>query len=79
MARWIEVKVKPNAKESSLEKGDDGVWIARLKAPPVDGKANRELIALFAKEFGIRKAGVEIKTGAASRLKRVKLSDETGV
>lgn len=74
MTRWIEVKVKPNAKESSLKEGDDGVWVARLKSPPVDGNANRELIDLLAKEFRVRKAGVEIKTGAASRWKRVQLT-----
>ncbi|MDF1859762.1 MAG: DUF167 domain-containing protein [Verrucomicrobiales bacterium] len=74
MTRWIEVKVKPNAKELPVKGGDDGVCVARLKSPPVDGKANRELIALLAKEFGVRNAGVEIKTGAASRWKRVELS-----
>jgi hypothetical protein len=36
------------------------VWLARLKAPPVDGKANAELVALIAGRFGCRKADVSI-------------------
>jgi hypothetical protein len=71
MATTIRVKVKPNAKESTLEQGDDGIWQARLKAPAVDGKANAELIALVAKRFGCAKAAVAIKSGAAGRVKVV--------
>ena len=67
----IEVKVKPNARESRLTRQADGTWLAQLKSPPVDGKANAELIALVAKEFQCKKADVSIKTGASGRLKRV--------
>lgn len=70
---WIEIKVKPNARESSLTQDDDGAWVARIKAPPVDGKANAELIALVAKTFSVRRRDVRIKTGSASRLKRVEI------
>ena len=69
----LQVKVKPNAKVSSLVQGDDGIWLARLKAPPVDGKANKELIALIAKEFGRPKSAVSIRSGASGRMKLVKV------
>jgi uncharacterized protein (TIGR00251 family) len=52
------------------------VWLAQIKAPPVDGKANEELVALIAKRFGCRKSEVTIKSGASSRLKRVVIEDE---
>jgi uncharacterized protein (TIGR00251 family) len=71
--RLIEVKVKPNARESRLEKDATGQWEATLKAPPVDGKANAELIALVARRFGVRKSAVFIKTGAGGRIKRVEI------
>lgn len=71
----VEVKVKPNARESKLTREDDGTWSARLKSPPVDGKANRELIALIAKEFGVAKRQVTIRTGAGARLKRIDISE----
>lgn len=69
----IQVKVKPGARVSTLEKGSDGVWQARLKSPPVDGKANAELIGLIAERFGCRKADVEIRSGAGGRMKLVRI------
>lgn len=72
--RTIQVKVKPNSRETTFEEGMDGIWLARIKAPPVDGKANRELIALIAEHFGCAKSQVEIRSGASGRLKLVKIS-----
>jgi uncharacterized protein (TIGR00251 family) len=65
----LRVSVKPNARASSLERREDGTWVARLKSPPVDGRANEELIALVASEFRCRKSDVTLKAGAASRTK----------
>ncbi len=72
----IQVRVKPNARESSLVEGVDGVWLAKLKCPPVDGKANAELIGLIAAQFGCRKAAVTIRSGASGRIKLVQISEE---
>lgn len=69
----LRVKVKPNSRTSSLIQEPDGSWRALLKAPPVDGKANAELIALIAEHFGCRKAAVEIRSGASGRIKLVKV------
>ena len=56
----LRVKVKRNSRSSSLEQASDGTWVARLKSPPVDGKANQELIALVADHFHCSKAAVLI-------------------
>ena len=72
--RTIQVRVKPNARASSLEEVD-GMWLAQLKSLPVDGKANAELIALIAEKFGCRKAQVTIKAGAGGRMKLVRIDD----
>jgi len=69
----LQVKVKPRARVSSLEQVPDGTWVARLKSPPVDGKANDELVALIARHFQCRKAAVSIKSGAAARTKLVRV------
>ena len=72
--KTIQVKVKPNARVSSLqEPGGGGPWQAQLKSPPVDGKANEELVALVAKRFGCRKSAVSIKSGASGRMKLVQI------
>ncbi|MET0218075.1 MAG: DUF167 family protein, partial [Burkholderiales bacterium] len=36
----IRVKVKPNARVRALTEMSDGTWLAQIKSPPVDGKAN---------------------------------------
>jgi uncharacterized protein (TIGR00251 family) len=69
----IEVKVKPNARASVLEQSDDGQWLAQLKAPPVDGKANEELIGLVARRFGCPRSVVSIRSGASGRRKLVRI------
>ena len=69
----LKVKVKPNARASSFEQAADGTWQAKLKSPPVDGKANAELIELIAGRFNCRKADVVIKSGAGGRMKLVKI------
>jgi uncharacterized protein len=72
----LQVKVKPRAKVSELSQATDGTWIAKLKAPPVDGKANEELVGLVAEKFQCRKAAVTIKAGAAGRIKLVKVETQ---
>jgi uncharacterized protein (TIGR00251 family) len=73
--RTLRLKVKPGSREDALEELDDGSWVARVKAPPVDGKANAAVIALLATRFGLRKAQVHIKSGASARMKLVVLED----
>ncbi|MCA1804333.1 MAG: DUF167 domain-containing protein [Xanthomonadaceae bacterium] len=62
-----QIKVKPNTVQSRLEPQEDGSWLARLKSPPIDGKANLELIALVARHFAVRKAQVRIKAHIRSQ------------
>lgn len=69
----IRVRVKPNSREASLDQQEDGSWIARVKSPPVDGKANREMIELFADHFGVSKSQVEIRSGAGGRMKLLRI------
>jgi uncharacterized protein (TIGR00251 family) len=71
----MQVKVKPRSRTSELVRESDGTWLARLKAPPVDGRANRELLTLVAAHFKRPKAAVSIKSGTTGRLKIVKVDD----
>lgn len=70
-----QVKVKPNAKQSKVIYTEDGSLIIHLKSPPVDGKANQELITLLAKEFNVTKQSIRIKSGVGSRQKVVEIDD----
>lgn len=71
----IQVKVKPNARVSSLSEMPDGTWLAQIKSPPVDGRANEELVALVAAQFARRKSEVSVKSGASGRMKLVKIEE----
>jgi len=73
--RTIQLKVKPNARTAELTQQDDGTWLAKVKAPPVDGKANEAVIQLVAEHFGVRRAQVTIKSGASARLKLIQIDD----
>ena len=75
-AKVIQIKVKSNSRASLLEQNEDGTWLAQIKSPPVDGKANEELIGLVAKQFGCRKAEVSIKSGGSSRIKLIQIAEK---
>jgi uncharacterized protein (TIGR00251 family) len=75
MSMLFQIKVKPQSRVSSLVQSEDGGWLAHIKSPPVDGKANEELMALVAKQFGCAKSKVSIKSGASSRTKLVRVDD----
>jgi uncharacterized protein (TIGR00251 family) len=60
---------------SRLQELEDGTWLAEVKAPPIDGQANEELIGLVARHFGRRRAQVSVKSGASGRRKLVEIDD----
>ncbi|MBD1837019.1 DUF167 domain-containing protein [Coleofasciculus sp. FACHB-64] len=70
-----QVKVKPNSKNQRIEEAEDGSLTVHLKSPPVDGKANEELIQILSKKFNISKSRIFIKSGLSSRNKQVEIDD----
>ncbi|MBP8262571.1 DUF167 domain-containing protein [Pseudomonas fluvialis] len=45
----------------------------RISAPPIDGRANAQLLAFIAKAFGVAKSQVSLDSGDSSRQKRVRI------
>ena len=43
----------------------------RVAAPPVEGRANEEIISFLAEALGVPKKEVKIKSGASSRIKTI--------
>jgi uncharacterized protein YggU (UPF0235/DUF167 family) len=67
----VKITVKPNSKKGPLtEESDDGL-IIYLRERAVDGAANKALVELLAKHFGVAKTRVAIKRGLASKHKTV--------
>lgn len=51
----------------------DGTLKIKLTTPPVDGKANEEMIKLLAKHFKVSKSSIEILKGKTSKNKVVEI------
>ena len=69
----FQVKVKPQARVSVLTPSEDGVWTAEIRSPPIDGKANAELVVLVAKHFRCSRSAVQIRLGSTGRMKLVEV------
>lgn len=64
----IKVTVKPNAKKEAINY-KDGVYEVKVSKPPIEGKANENVIKLIADYFQVPKSYVKIIRGEASRIK----------
>lgn len=65
----IEVRLRPRGHADELLGFEDDVLQARVSAPPVDGKANRALCRLVAKQAGVAPSRVTVVRGEKSRQK----------
>ncbi len=70
----LSLRVQPGAKRTAAA----GPYGDRLKialhAPPVDGKANAELLRFLGDALGLRARQLALAAGAASRDKQVRIS-----
>jgi uncharacterized protein (TIGR00251 family) len=69
--------VHPNAARNELAGFSEGVLRVKVAAPPVRGKANRELIAFLAQKLGLSKGDLTILKGHTSRNKLVSIAGLT--
>ena len=70
----IGIRVIPRAGKSGLAGTRGEALLVRLHAPPVEGAANQELIAVIATALRVPKRWVSIVSGERSRQKRVRVS-----
>jgi hypothetical protein len=70
----LTVRVQPGAQRTEvLGTLADGSLKVRLKAPPVRGEANRELVSLLAGRYGVPESAVRIVRGRTSRIKVISI------
>lgn len=67
----IVLYCQPGAKQTQLVGTHDGKPKIQLKAPAVDGEANKALIVFLAQRCGVPKSAISIEMGTSSRIKRV--------
>lgn len=70
----LSVQVTPNASRSEVAGVTEGVLRIRLRAAPIDGKANEALIRFLADALSLPKSAVSIATGHAGRRKTVEIA-----
>ncbi len=71
----IIIKVKPGAREDSIEKVDEANYVVSVKAPPIDGKANAAIIKVLAVHFDVAPSLIEIISGHMARVKVVEINN----
>jgi len=77
----LSVRLTPRAARDGLagvteDANGRGMLAIRLSAPPVDGAANKALIAFLAKALGLRKTDIAIRSGELSRMKILELAGD---
>jgi len=69
----IELKVIARAKKEVVEKISKDSYRVKVSPPPEKGKANKRVIELLSKEFGVRKQEIKIISGEASSKKVIEI------
>ncbi len=69
----LDISVSPNARRTATDGLHDGALRVRLAAPPVDGKANAQLLGWLADELGCPKRAITLLRGDSSRRKQVQV------
>ena len=67
----LHVRVVPRAARAALTRDQAGRWRAHVTAPPIDGAANRALVALLADRLGLPKRAFALLRGEGGRDKIV--------
>jgi uncharacterized protein (TIGR00251 family) len=72
-ALLVSVRVVPRAASDAIAGVREGALVVRLRAPPLEGRANDALVRLLARHLSLPRRDIEIVSGAASRSKRLRI------
>ena len=79
----LALKVTPGARRNEILGWEDDypqvgrVLKVKIAAPPVEGKANKEIVLFLAKVLGVTKSSIEVVHGTSGRIKLVEIPDGT--
>lgn len=77
----IALKVTPGARKNEILGWEEDypqigrVLRVKIAAPPVEGKANKEIVTFMAKSLGIPKSAVELLHGSTGRIKLIQVPE----
>ncbi len=69
----LKVQIQPNSKEDKIVNFKDNILKIKIKAPQIEGKANKALISFLSKEFNVSKSCIFIKSGLFAKTKIIEI------
>jgi uncharacterized protein (TIGR00251 family) len=69
----LNLHVQPKASKDEWSGLHGSRLKLRIKAPPIDGRANQYLLKFLAKEFGVSHADCKLISGECGREKRISI------
>jgi uncharacterized protein (TIGR00251 family) len=73
MTATLVVRVTPRAAKDEVAGWQDGELRVRLRAPPVDGRANDALVRFLASRLDVPRSSIELVSGGTARVKRLRV------
>jgi hypothetical protein len=73
-AALLVVRVTPRAARDEIAGWQGDELRVRLRAPPVDGRANEALLRLLATRLSVPPSSIELVSGATARVKRLRVT-----
>ena len=70
----LSLRVVPRAKRSAIDGVVEGALRLRIAAPPVEGAANKAVIAYLAAMLGVPKRDINLLSGGQSRQKGFRIN-----
>ena len=77
MPARLAILVQPRASRNEIVGWQGDALKVRLTAPPVEGAANKALVAFLAGAFGVRRSEVRVASGDHARQKVVEFASLT--
>lgn len=74
----LKVRVNPRSSANRVTGWQDGTLSVKLTAPPVEGAANKACTEFLAKILGVKRAQVNLLSGASSREKIFQIEGLSG-
>lgn len=75
--KQIKIKLLPRSSINQIVETDEtGEIKIKIKSPPVDGEANKELIKFLSKEWNIPKSHIKIIKGEKSKHKIIEVESD---
>lgn len=69
----LTIRLTPRARRNEISQLREGVLYVKVTAPPVEGAANRALLALLSQKLDVPPSALCLISGETSRIKRIRV------